>query len=114
MGVTAQRVIDRLCVPEGGRASSWTTERRNGFMFHAGFAPLFSGYEFVAALGAWEPGSLIRLLPDGGEWPYSFSLAADSERAMIDYCEGDVAVRVYDDEGSYWQALAEHAEGRAA
>jgi hypothetical protein len=108
--VTAQQIIDRLCVPEGERASSWTTERRDGFMFHAGFAPLVDGYEFVAALSAWEWHNPIRLLPDGGEWPYSFSLAADAEKAMIDYCEGDIAVRVYDDEDGYRRALAAYAK----
>jgi hypothetical protein len=110
--VTAKLVIDRLCVPEGERASSWTTECRADHMFHAGFV-IADGYEFVAALGGWTPHSPIRLLPDGGEWPYSFALAADGGRAMIEYCEGDIGVRVYDTERAYREALDKYARGEA-
>ncbi len=107
--ITAQRVIDRLCVPEGHKASSWATERCDDHMLHAGFIPSGDGYEFVAALGAFEAGGPIKLLPDGGEFPYSFSLSADAERAMIDYCEGDLAVRVFDSEEAYRAALDVYA-----
>ena len=110
--VTARRVIARLCVPEGVRASAWTTERREDHMFHAGFV-MVDGYEFVAALGAWTPHNPIRLLPDGGDWPYSFALAADAEMAMIEYCEGDIGVRVYDAMRPYRDALDRYARGEA-
>jgi hypothetical protein len=100
--VTAQRIIDRLCT---------STENRDGYTRHVGFI-ISDGYEFVAALNAWRPFSPIRLLPDGGDWPYSFALAADAERAMIEYTEGDIAVRVYDVIADYRRALAEY-EGEA-
>lgn len=114
--ITAKRVIDRLCVPEGERASAWTTERRDDHMFHAGFVGFLiaDGYEFVAALGAWAPHNPIRLLPDGGDWPYSFALAADGERAMIEYCEGDIGVRVYDTVRAYREALERYERGEEA
>lgn len=111
VGVNAQRVIDRLCVPEGQKAGAWTTERFEDHMFHAGSYPVINGHEFVAALGAWEEGGHVRLLPDGGSFPYSFSLAADMELAMIDYCEGDIGVRVYDDKEPYIRALDIYGRG---
>lgn len=100
--VTARRIIDRLCPSE-------RTERHDGYTSHAGHVLLHDGYEFVAAVGGWHPHNPIRLLPDGGNWPYSFALATDDERAMIEYVEGDITVRVYDDEDGYRQALAEYA-----
>jgi hypothetical protein len=106
--ITARRVIDRLCVPLGERAGAWTSGRRDGYTFHAGFV-IADGYEFVAALGAWAPHNPIRLLPDGGDWPYSFALAADGERAMVEYCEGDIGVRVYDRIADYRRALEDYA-----
>ena len=111
VGINAQRVIDRLCVPEGKKAGAWSTKRFEDHMFHAGFHPLANGHEFVAALSAWEEGGHIRLLPDGGNFPFSFSLAADLELAMIDYCEGDIAVRVYDTREGYVRALDLYARG---
>ncbi len=110
-GINAQRIIDRLCVPEGEKASAWETKRYEDHMFHAGFYPVGNGHEFVAALGAWENGGHIRLLPDGGEFPYSFSLAADAELAIIDYCEGDIGVRVYREKETYIRALDLYVRG---
>jgi hypothetical protein len=110
-GVNAERVIERLCVPEGERAGAWRTGRRADHTFHAGFLPLGDGHELVAALGAWTEGGHIRLLPDGGEFPYSFSLADDLGRAMIDYCEGDLGVRVFDEPEGYVRALDVYARG---
>jgi hypothetical protein len=112
--VTAQRVIERLCVPEGEKASAWKTERREDHMRHAGFVLVGDGSEFAAAVGGLEPESPIQLIPDGGSFPYSFSLKAEAELAMIDYCEGDIAVRVYDDEAGYLRALAEYEAGVSA
>ena len=109
--VTARRIIDVLCVPEGERASSWTTERKDDHMFHAGFVPSMDGPEFVAAVDGWAPRNPIRLLPEGGEWPYSFALASDAERAMILYCEGDIGVRVYDTTSAYRRALDDYEKG---
>lgn len=109
-GVTAARLIDRLCVPIGQRASAWTSAHEDDHTRHAGFAMVDDGAEFVAALGAWDYRAPIRLLPDGGEWPYSFSLAAACERAIVDYCEGDIAVRVYNTDEGYRAALAEYHE----
>jgi hypothetical protein len=110
-GINAQRVIERLCVPLGEKASAWRSERRGDHTFHAGFVPLGDGLEFVAALGAWENGGHIRLLPDGGEFPYSFSLADDLGLAMIDCREGDIGVRVFDELEAYVRALDLYARG---
>lgn len=110
-GVNAARVIERLCVPLGRKAGAWRSERYPDHTFHAGFSPVGDGPEFVAALDAWENGGHIRLLPDGGEFPYSFSLADDLGLAMIDYCEGDVAVRVYDELEEYVRAPDLYARG---
>lgn len=110
-GINAQLVIERLCVPLGERACAWRSERRGDHAFHAGFIRDVDGPGFVAALGAWENGGHIRLLPDGGEFPYSFSLADDLGLAMIDYCEGDIAVRVFDEPETYIRALDLYARG---
>lgn len=110
-GLNAQRVIERLCVPEGETASAWTSGPREDHVFHAGFVALGSGEEFVALLGAWENGGHIRLLPDGGQFPYSFALADDLGLAMIEYCEGDIGVRVYPDRERYVRALDLYARG---
>jgi hypothetical protein len=110
MGIDAQLVIERLCVPEGEKASAWRSERRDDHTFHAGFV-LIEGHEFVSVLAAWKYGGHIRLLPDGGEFPYSFSLADDLGLAMIDYCEGDIGVRVYAEMEVYVRALDVYARG---
>ena len=110
-GINAQRVVERLCVPLGEKAGAWRSERRGDLTFHAGFIPLGDGPEFVAALGGWENGGHIRLLPDGGEFPYSFSLADDLGLAMIDYCEGDIGVRAFDEPEAYVRALDLYARG---
>lgn len=110
-GINAQRVIKRLCVPLGEKAGAWRSERRADHTFHAGLTVLTDGHEFVAALGAWENGGHIRLLPDGGEFPYSFSLADDLGRSIIDYCEGDIGVRVFDELEAYVRALDIYARG---
>lgn len=109
--VTARRIIDVLCVPEGEKAGAWKSERKDDHVFHAGFVPSMDGPEFVAAVDGWAPGNPIRLLPDGGEWPYSFALAADAEWAMIEYCEGDIGVRVYSTASAYRQALTDYEKG---
>jgi hypothetical protein len=110
-GLNAERVIKAFCVPLGEKASAWRSERRDDHTFHAGFAMVGDGYEFVGALGAWENGGHIRLLPDGGEFPYSFSLADDLGRSIIEYCEGDVGVRVFDEPEAYLRALDIYARG---
>ncbi len=110
-GLNAERVIKAFCVPLGEKASAWRSERRTDHTFHAGFVLVGDGYEFVSALGAWENGGHIRLLPDGGKFPYSFSLADDLGRAIIDYCEGDFGVRVFDEIETYVRALDIYARG---
>jgi|GEM_PF-1760887 len=110
-GLNAERMIKRLCVPLGETASAWRSERRAGHTLHAGFVLVDDGYEFVGALGAWENGGHIRLLPDGGQFPYSFSLADDLGRSIIDYCEGDIGVRVFDELETYVRALDIYARG---
>ena len=110
-GINARRVIEHFCVPIGEKAGAWRSERRGEHTFHAGFVPRGDGHELVAATGAWEDGGHIRLLPDGGEFPYSFSLADDLGLAMIDYCEGDIGVRVFDSVEAYVRALDLYARG---
>jgi hypothetical protein len=110
-GVNAERVIKAFCVPLGEKASAWRSERRADCTFHAGFVLVGDGYEFVGALGAWDNGGHIRLLPDGGQFPYSFSLADDLGRSIIDYCEGDIGVRVFDEFEAYVRALDIYARG---
>ncbi len=110
-GLNAERVIKRLCVPLGETASAWRSERRADHTFHAGFVLVGDGYEFVGVLGAWENGGHIRLLPDGGQFPYSFSLADDLGRSIIDYCEGDIGVRVLDELEAYVRALDIYSRG---
>lgn len=101
--VTACRVIKVLC--------THGTEREADHVLHKGQALMVDGYEFVAVLDAWTPDNPIKLLPDGGDWPYHFSLAADDERAMIEWIEGDVFVRVYDTAAAYGAALSRYANG---
>jgi hypothetical protein len=99
--ITARLVIEGIC-RKG-------TERGADHVLHKGQALLVDGYEFVSALGAWNPQQPIRLLQQGGNWPYHFSLAADDEKAMIEWIEGDVFVRVYDTRAAYDAALARYA-----
>ncbi len=109
--VTAKRIIDVLCVPEGEKAGAWKSERKDDHMFHAGIVPSIDGPEFVAAVGGFAPGNPIRLLPQGGDWPYVFALASDAEQAMILYCEGDIGVRVYDTARAFRRGVAAYEEG---
>lgn len=110
-GLDAARVVERLCVPLGRKARAWRSERRSDHTFHAGFSPVEDGSEFVALLDAWENDGHIRLLPDGGAFPYSFSLADDLGLAMIDYCEGEIGVRVFAEPEAYVRALDLYARG---
>lgn len=100
--LAASRVIARLCTE---------SHREGDHEVHKGFVPLADGYEFVGALGAWHPNNRIKLLPDGGSWPYAFALADDDERSMIHYVEGDLIVCVYDTAAAYGAALARYANG---
>lgn len=97
--VTARRVADRLC---------WGDPHSlDGYTVHTGHAPLSDGPEFVHALGAFQHSGPMRLLSDGGNYPYTLAVAADNERALIYYVEGDVTVRFYDAEDRYRQAVEE-------
>lgn len=101
--VTARLVIEGIC--------NLGTDREADHVLHRGQALMVDGYEFVTALDAWYLGNPIKLLPDGGDWPFHFCLAADDERAMIEWIEGDVFVRVYDTSAAYGAALARYANG---
>lgn len=103
--ITAERIATRLCT---------THKAGEGVEEHRGSFPVGDGYEFVGALDAWDYANPIRLLPDGGSWPYSFMLAADAERATIEYCEGDITVRIYDEQAAYQAALEAYAETQDA
>jgi len=114
--MTAQDIIKKLCVPLGQRASAWDSARHDDDRFtrHAGFvAHPFSndGYEFMVKVcgvdGCYlfpEPDQVIKPIPEAGDWPLTVLMWSPTEHALIHYCEGDVAVDVYD---TY--ALAERA-----
>jgi len=93
-------VIRRLCTEN---------HREGDHEVHRGFVGMADGYEFVSAVGGWHPGNPIKLLPDGGSWPYAFALADDAERSLIHYVEGDLVVCVYDTDAAYDAALAAYA-----
>lgn len=101
-GVTARRVADRLCWGE--------PQTRDGYTVHTGHAGVADGPEFVHALGAFQNSGPMRLLSDGGDFPLTVAVAADDERALIAYVEGDVEVRFYDDEDGYRAAVREWEE----
>jgi hypothetical protein len=115
--VTAQELIDQLCVPIGERASAWSSKRdeEKRCTRHAGFAGFpFSdeGYGFmdraVAPHGSYlapRAGQVIRALPEAGDWPYVIFMWSPSERALIQYCEGDLMVEVYDTDELCRQAV---------
>jgi hypothetical protein len=116
--MTAQQLIDTLCVPLGQRASAWSSKRdeEKHRTRHAGFAGYpFSdeGYEFMARAvgpdGSYltpAPGQAIRSVPEAGDWPYVIFMWSPSERSVIEYCEGDLMVDVYDTEELCRQAVA--------
>jgi hypothetical protein len=69
--------------------------------FHAGFAPPGDdGYSFMAALPrTWN------VVPQWGDWPYLVGARHDRDRAVLTYCEGDLAIELADDHDSYVQLL---------
>lgn len=115
--MNAHQLIDLLCVPLGQHASAWTSERdeTKRCTRHAGFAgyPFADdGYDFMArAVG--DDGSFvapnatqaIRAVPEAGDWPYVIVMWAPAERAVIHYCEGDLAVEIYDTDQLCRQAV---------
>jgi len=104
-GVTARRVADRLC---------WGDPQiLDGYTVHTGRAGVADGPEFVHALGAFQHRGQLRLLSDGGNWPYTLAVAADDEKAMIYYVEGDVTVRFYETEERYRDAIREWEGGES-
>ncbi|MES1193672.1 MAG: hypothetical protein ABUM26_05055 [Solirubrobacterales bacterium] len=122
--MSARQLIDMLCVPLGQRASAWSSKRDDEHhrTRHAGFAGYpFSdeGYEFMERLvgpdGSYlapTAGQIIRAVPEAGDWPYVIFMWSPSERAVIQYCEGDLMVDIYDTEELCRQAvrdaIAEH------
>ena len=89
--------------------------RRDGCTIHAGFAgyPFADdGYEFqgratsqVDPVLTPDPSRLgLRIWPEVGDWPHVVYLHAPEERAIVEYCEADLSVRIYDDEYAYRQA----------
>jgi hypothetical protein len=105
---SAVKMISLLCQP--GRQSAWRSERRTDTNFHAGFAPPASdGYGFMAALPrTWIP------VPQWGDWPYLIGWRHDRDRAVLTYCEGDLAVELADDHASYVRLLRRTTEQIAA
>ena len=101
--VTARRVADRLCWGD--------PQTLDGYTVHTGHVTLGDGPEFVHALGAFQHRGRLRLLSDGGNWPYTLAVASDDERAMIYYVEGDVTVRFYESEDRYRAGIREWEGG---
>jgi hypothetical protein len=104
-GVTARRVADRLC--------HRGTVRKDGYTAHTGHVFVGDGGELVHALDAYRTSGPLRLLSNGGDFPLTLAVAADDERALIYYVEGDLEVRFYDDEDGYRDAIREWEGGQA-
>ncbi len=104
-----QRIAERLCTDRG---------EHDDHRLYTGFVGGdIDGYQWAALitgrddlLTAETDDAPIRTLP-GDEWPYLVYAASDSERAVVEYCEGDVAVWIYESDEAYRQALARYAEG---
>jgi len=127
--MTAQQLVDLLCASAGKPASpaggSRMTRRdeETACTIHAGFAgyPFADdGYEFqgratsqVDPILTPDPSRLgLRIWPEVGDWPLVVYLHAPEECAIVEYCEADLSVRIYDDEYAYREAcrklVAEH------
>lgn len=96
--ITARKVAERLCEPQ---------PRDDDTEIHRGSYPIGDGYEFTAGLGGFERDRPLRLMPDGGSWPYVLMLAGDEEKATVYYVEGDITVTFYPTEEAYQAALEE-------
>lgn len=101
---TAAGVIARLCQP--GMASGWRDRRdeeartstRAGF---AGYPYVDDGYELMGGLPReWQ------ILPEVGDWPYNMVWAHPGDRALLRYCEGDLAVEIADDAEAFRALVA--------
>jgi len=113
--VTPQALIDLYC--QRGMQSGWRSERRESSMFNAGFCGFDGrrGYddghgliENLAA-GGWRP------LPELGDWPLMVFLlwparSSDARFAIAHYCEGDLAIEVFDGKHAAAIALGELRE----
>jgi hypothetical protein len=102
--LTPQSLIDTYCQP--GMQSGWQTEKREHSMFHAGFCSYDGGHSWIDALmqSGWRP------LCDIGDWPLvAFMLwrarPTDPRFAIAHYCEGDLAVEVFDSKKAAGDAL---------
>jgi hypothetical protein len=108
--LTPQTLIDAYCQP--GMQSGWRTERREHSRFHAGFCGYDGergydgGHSWIDALmrSGWRP------LCDIGDWPLvAFMLwrarPTDPRFAIVHYCEGDLAIEVFDDKQAAGEAL---------
>ena len=117
--LTPGALIDTYCQP--GMQSGWRTKHRKHSVFHAGFCGFDGhrgyddGHSWIAELAesGWRP------LPEIGDWPLvAFMLwrarPADPRFAIAHYCEGDMAVEVFNDQHSASQALAKLRREHAA
>jgi hypothetical protein len=108
--LTPQSLIDSYCKP--GMQSGWQTEKRVHSMFHAGFCGddgehgYDGGHDWIADLArsGWRP------LPDIGDWPLvAFMLwrprSTDPRFALAHYCEGDLAIEVFDSKQAAGEGL---------
>ena len=99
--LTPQALIDVYCQP--GMQSGWRTKRRTHSMFHAGFCGFDGqrgyddGYAWMNDLmqSGWLP------LYDIGDWPLVVFMlwrarATDPRFAIAHYCEGDMAIELFD------------------
>ena len=100
--LTPQALIDTYCQP--GMQSGWRSARRSRSIFNAGSCGydgrrgFDDGYEWIAELAAsgWRP------LPALGDWPFIAYMLwrawpSDPRWAVAHYCEGDLAIEVFDD-----------------
>jgi hypothetical protein len=110
--MTAKQLIALLCEPSG---KPTRRDEQDACTVHQGFAGYpFSddGYAFQARATSQtdpvlapdrQPG--LQIWPDVGDWPYLLYLRSHQERAIVEYCEGDLTVRLYDDQPTYQSAV---------
>jgi len=117
--LTPRILIDTYCQP--GMQSGWRTKRRKHSVFHAGFCGYDGergyddGHSWIADLVAsgWRP------LHELGEWPLvAFMLwparGSDPRWAIAHYCEGDMAIELFDSKQDASQGLQQLRRQHAA
>lgn len=101
--MTARELITMLCTPVG--LDEDVSEPRSECATYKGFGGYpFSdeGYGFMNRVIA---GGGLAAWPAVGDWPYHIVLLSKKERAIVRYMEGDLEVRLYNDQPGFERAL---------